>query len=50
VHDKQQKTVGYDVKYKIKDEVGTVKMDREPGDKIPLTKDGQLALNEESAQ
>lgn len=46
VHDEQQKTVGYDVKYKIKDEIGTVRMDREPGEKIPLTKDGQLVLNE----
>ncbi|MET0380182.1 MAG: glycine zipper 2TM domain-containing protein [Spongiibacteraceae bacterium] len=50
VHDKQQKTVGYNVKYKIKDEIGTVKMDREPGDKIPLTEDGQLALNDEGAK
>jgi uncharacterized protein YcfJ len=46
VHDKQEKITGYDVKYKIKDTVDTVRMDRDPGGKIPLTKDGQLMLSD----
>jgi len=46
VQDKHEKTIGYDVKYKIKDEVGSIRMDREPGDKIPLDKEGQLVLND----
>lgn len=46
MHDKQEKTVGYDVKYKIKDKVDNIRMDHEPGDKIPLDKNGQLVLNE----
>jgi len=49
VHDKSEKTVGYDVKYKIGDKIDSVQMDHEPGDKIPLTKDGQLALNGEAS-
>ena len=46
VHDKSEKIVGYTVKYKIKDQIGTVEMDREPGGKIPLDKEGQLILSE----
>lgn len=48
VTDKSEKTVGYNVKYKIKDMVDTVRMDHEPGAKIPLDKNGQLVLNEDS--
>ncbi len=50
VHDKQEKITGYNVKYKIKDKIDTVKMDRDPGSQIPLTKDGQLVLSEEAGQ
>jgi uncharacterized protein YcfJ len=48
-YDKQEKTVGYDVKYQIKDQVGSVRMDREPGSRIPLDENGQLVLNDEAA-
>jgi uncharacterized protein YcfJ len=48
-YDKQEKTVGYDVKYQIKDQIGSVRMDREPGSRIPLDEKGQLVLNDESA-
>ena len=48
VYDKSEKVVGYNVKYKIKDQIDTVKMDREPGSKIPLDKNGQLVLSEEA--
>jgi uncharacterized protein YcfJ len=46
VHDKEEKVIGYNVRYKIKDKIDTVKMDREPGDKIPLDKEGHLVLSE----
>ncbi len=46
VHDKSEKVVGYNVKYKIKDRIDTVQMDNEPGDKIPLDKEGHLVLSE----
>jgi uncharacterized protein YcfJ len=50
VYDKQEKITGYNVKYKIKDKIDTVKMDRDPGSQIPLNKDGQLVLSEEAHQ
>lgn len=43
VYDNNEKTVGYQVDYSIGDENGTVRMDRHPGDTIPL-QDGQLVL------
>ena len=45
VNDKQEKITGYDVKYRIGEKEGQVKMDRDPGREIPL-KDGQLVLSE----
>jgi len=38
--------VGYNVTYSIGDQVGKVKMDREPGSTIPLDKNGKLILSE----
>ena len=49
VTDKHEKVVGYDVRYSFKGKEDTVRMDREPGNKIPV-KDGQLVLNDEPAQ
>jgi uncharacterized protein YcfJ len=43
VTDTQQKISGYEVRYKLKGDEGTVRMDHEPGDKIPV-KNGQLVL------
>lgn len=43
VVDVSERTIGYDVKYKIGDEAGEVRMDHDPGDVIPL-RDGQLVL------
>jgi uncharacterized protein YcfJ len=43
VNDKKEKIVGYDVKYRIGDKEGQVKMDHDPGKQIPI-KDGQLVL------
>lgn len=44
VTDTTEKLLGYDVTYKIGDETGQVRMDKDPGKQIPLV-DGQLALN-----
>lgn len=43
VTDSHDKVVGYDVKYDLGGEIGKVRMDRDPGGKIPL-RDGQLVL------
>lgn len=43
VYDNNEKIVGYQVDYSIGDENGTVRMDRHPGDTIPL-QNGQLVL------
>lgn len=44
VSDSVEKVIGFDVTYRIGDEEGQVRMDREPGDRIPLV-NGELALN-----
>lgn len=43
VMDVSERTVGYDVKYLLGKETGTVRMDRDPGSSIPV-RDGQLVL------
>ena len=42
VYDKSQKMLGYDVTYKIGDQQGKIRMDRDPGTQIPIDKNGQL--------
>ncbi len=49
VTDTSEKLVGYNVKYEIDGKVGQVRMDRDPGSRIPLGKDGQLMLAEQAA-
>lgn len=44
VYDKSEKMLGYDVTYKIGDQQGKIRMDRDPGTQIPL-ENGQLVLN-----
>ncbi|MDD0973851.1 glycine zipper 2TM domain-containing protein [Pseudomonas fontis] len=46
VNDLSEKVVGYNVKYSIGDQVGSVKMDRDPGSQIPLDKEGKLILSQ----
>ena len=46
VNDISDKVVGYNVKYKLNDKVGQVRMDRDPGGQIPVNKDGQLELSQ----
>jgi uncharacterized protein YcfJ len=43
VYDSILETVGYDVVYRLGDRQGTVRMDYDPGDRIPV-KDGELVL------
>jgi uncharacterized protein YcfJ len=44
VADVSQRTVGYDVQYRLGDENGTVRMDHDPGSVIPV-ENGQLVLS-----
>ncbi len=43
VTDTSEKVVGYDVEYRLGEKVGQVRMDRQPGSRIPV-RDGQLVL------
>ncbi len=43
VTDTKEKVVGYDVKYSLNGKVGTVRMSKKPGDRIPV-KDGHLVI------
>ena len=45
VYDKSEKMLGYDVTYKIGDQQGKIRMDKDPGTQIPLDGNGQLILN-----
>lgn len=48
VYDKSQKLLGYDVTYKIGDREGKIRMDSDPGTRIPLDNNGQLVLNQKA--
>jgi uncharacterized protein YcfJ len=48
VYDSKQETVGYDVRYRLGDKEDVVRMDHDPGHRIPV-KDGELVLAENSA-
>lgn len=43
IYDSHQETVGYDVKYRLGDEEGSVRMDYDPGKRIPV-ENGRLVL------
>ncbi|MGD9660171.1 MAG: glycine zipper 2TM domain-containing protein [Porticoccaceae bacterium] len=45
VYDSSQVTKGYDVAYRIGDTEGSVKMDYDPGERIPV-KDGELVIGQ----
>lgn len=49
VYDRQEKMLGYDVTYKIGDEQGKIRMENDPGTRIPLDRNGQLILNSSKA-
>jgi uncharacterized protein YcfJ len=46
VTDTDEKVSGYEVRYRLAGKEDTVRMDHEPGDRIPV-RDGQLVLNDE---
>ncbi|CUU23696.1 glycine zipper 2TM domain-containing protein [Duffyella gerundensis] len=48
VYDKQEKMLGYDVTYKIGDQQGKVRMENDPGTRIPVDRNGQLVLNNQA--
>lgn len=50
VYDSSQKIIGYDVRYKLGDQVSTVRMDRDPGERIPVDENGELQIAGRSAQ
>jgi uncharacterized protein YcfJ len=49
VYDRHDETVGYNVTYRIGKDNATVRMDHDPGSRIPV-KDGALVLNESGAR
>lgn len=48
VYDTSENTIGYSVSYKLGDMQGQVRMDHDPGDRIPV-KDGVLVLDTKTA-
>lgn len=48
VTDKQDVTRGYEVTYRLEEKIGTVRMDYDPGARIPV-RDGQLVLTQAPA-
>ncbi len=43
VYERSEKQVGYEVRYRLNNQEATVKMDHDPGERIPV-RDGQLVL------
>ena len=48
VYDSEKKIVGYDVRYRLGDQEGTVRMDRDPGKRIPV-ENGELQIADAEA-
>lgn len=49
VYDSSEKIIGYDVRYRLGEQEGTVRMDRDPGERIPVDENGELQLAGRSA-
>lgn len=49
VYDSSEKIIGYDVRYKLGEQVGSVRMDRDPGERIPVDENGELQLAGQTA-
>jgi uncharacterized protein YcfJ len=45
VYEKSEKQIGYEVRYRLRDHESTIKMDHDPGERIPV-RDGQLLLDD----
>nr|WP_178126066.1 glycine zipper 2TM domain-containing protein [Pseudomonas sp. Fl5BN2] len=50
VNDISDKVVGYDVKYDLGGKQGQVRMERDPGNQIPVDKEGHLILSQNQNQ
>lgn len=50
VTDTSEKLVGYDVKYELDGKVNQVRMEYDPGSKIPLDEQGRLILSQQTQQ
>ncbi|MCY1410144.1 hypothetical protein D9M71_255090 [compost metagenome] len=50
VNDISTKVIGYNVKYDLAGKPGQVRMDRDPGSRIPVDKEGRLILGEAEPQ
>ena len=50
VYDSSERIIGYDVRYRLGDQEGKVRMDRAPGDRIPVDENGELQIARRSAQ
>ena len=48
VYDSSERRTGYEVRYRLNGQESTVKMDHDPGDRIPV-RDGQLVLDKSAA-
>jgi uncharacterized protein YcfJ len=48
VNDMSEKVVGYDVKYELDGQVRNVRMERDPGQRIPV-RDGQIVIADQGA-
>ena len=46
VYARSVKQEGYEVRYRLGDKEGTVRMDHDPGQRIPVDRDGQLLLGD----
>jgi uncharacterized protein YcfJ len=44
VYEKSEKQIGYEVRYRLRDHESTIKMDHDPGERIPV-RDGRLLLD-----
>jgi uncharacterized protein YcfJ len=50
VYDSSEKIIGYDVRYRLGEKEGTVRMNRDPGEQIPVDENGELQIAGRSAQ
>ena len=50
VNDISTKVIGYNVKYDLAGKVGQVRMDQDPGSRIPVDKEGRLILGQAQPQ
>jgi len=49
VYDSAEKPDGYQVRYRLGDHEGSVRMDHDPGNSIPI-ENGELVLNDDTAR